>query len=157
MLSGWRYSRKVGPGRSIRHLFNCLYRGMGRRRGRNPMSSIAAEPRDVSRESDLFSPIRELMPLPPAWRSLPAALVHSVRSHPSKVALADSTGASLTYGDTLVRALALGRVLSRTWGDSRHVGLMIPPTVPAVVANLAVSLWGKIPVNLNYTRKSEGG
>jgi len=28
---------------------------------------------------------------------------------------------------------------------------MVPPTVPAAVANLAVSLWGKIPVNLNYS------
>ncbi len=50
-----------------------------------------------------------------------------------------------------MRALVLGRVLSRTWGDARHIGLMVPPTVPAAVANLAVSLWGKVPVNLNYT------
>ena len=28
---------------------------------------------------------------------------------------------------------------------------MVPPTVPAAVANLAVSLWGKVPVNLNYS------
>ena len=27
----------------------------------------------------------------------------------------------------------------------------MPPTVPAAVANVAVSLWGKIPVNLNYS------
>jgi acyl-[acyl-carrier-protein]-phospholipid O-acyltransferase/long-chain-fatty-acid--[acyl-carrier-protein] ligase len=65
--------------------------------------------------------------------------------------MVDSTGASLTYGQTLVRALVLGRVLDRTWGGAHHVGLMVPPTVPAAVANLAVSLWGKIPVNLNYS------
>jgi len=28
---------------------------------------------------------------------------------------------------------------------------MVPPTLPGAVANLAVSLWGKVPVNLNYT------
>jgi acyl-[acyl-carrier-protein]-phospholipid O-acyltransferase/long-chain-fatty-acid--[acyl-carrier-protein] ligase len=28
---------------------------------------------------------------------------------------------------------------------------MVPPTVPAAVANLAVSLWGKVPINLNYS------
>jgi acyl-[acyl-carrier-protein]-phospholipid O-acyltransferase/long-chain-fatty-acid--[acyl-carrier-protein] ligase len=28
---------------------------------------------------------------------------------------------------------------------------MVPPTVPAAVANLTVSLWGKVPVNLNYS------
>ena len=65
--------------------------------------------------------------------------------------MADSTGASLTYGQTLLRALVLGRVLEREWGPAAHVGLLVPPTVPAAVANLAVSLWGKIPVNLNYS------
>jgi len=28
---------------------------------------------------------------------------------------------------------------------------MVPPTVPGAVANLAVSFWGKVPINLNYT------
>ena len=51
--------------------------------------------------------------------------------------------------------LVLGRVLSRSWGDAAHIGLMVPPTVPAAVANLAVSLWGKIPVNLNYSANQE--
>ena len=69
--------------------------------------------------------------------------------------MTDSTGATLTYGDTFLRALVLGRVLSRTWGPARHVGLMVPPTVPAAVANLAVTLWGKIPVNLNYTASQD--
>jgi acyl-[acyl-carrier-protein]-phospholipid O-acyltransferase/long-chain-fatty-acid--[acyl-carrier-protein] ligase len=69
--------------------------------------------------------------------------------------MADSTGAKLTYADTLLRALALGRVLARELGTSRYVGLLIPPTVPSAVANLAVSLWGKIPVNLNYTASEE--
>jgi acyl-[acyl-carrier-protein]-phospholipid O-acyltransferase/long-chain-fatty-acid--[acyl-carrier-protein] ligase len=65
--------------------------------------------------------------------------------------MADSTGASLTYGQTLIRALVLGRVLARNWGPADHVGLLIPPTVPGVVANLAATLWGKVPVNLNYS------
>jgi len=65
--------------------------------------------------------------------------------------MADSTGASLTYGQTLIRALVLGRVLARTWGSGQYVGLFVPPTVPAAVANLAITLWGKVPVNLNYT------
>ncbi len=45
----------------------------------------------------------------------------------------------------------LGRVLAREWGPAEHVGLFVPPTVPAAVANLSISLWGKIPVNLNYS------
>ena len=72
------------------------------------MSSIAAKPRGTGQEPAPLAPLRELLPLPRTWRSLPAALVHSVRSHPSKTALADSTGATLSYGETLLRALVLG-------------------------------------------------
>jgi len=69
--------------------------------------------------------------------------------------MSDSTGASLTFGQTLVRSLVLGRVLAREWGAADHVGLMVPPAVPGAVANLAVSFWGKIPVNLNYSASQE--
>jgi acyl-[acyl-carrier-protein]-phospholipid O-acyltransferase/long-chain-fatty-acid--[acyl-carrier-protein] ligase len=65
--------------------------------------------------------------------------------------MADSTGARLTYGKALIGALALGRALARNWGPADHVGLLVPPTVPAAIANLAVTLWGKVPVNLNYS------
>ena len=102
-------------------------------------------------EAAQFAPLRELPPLPPHWRSLPRAFVHQARALASRTAMADSTGASLTYGQTFLRSLVLGRVLEREWGPATHVGLMVPPTVPAAVANLAVSLRGKIPVNLNYS------
>ena len=81
----------------------------------------------------------------------PRAFVTQARARWSSEAMADSTGARLTYGKTLIGALALGRALARTWGPAEHVGLLVPPTVPAAVANLAVTLWGKIPVNLNYS------
>ncbi|CAN5909289.1 hypothetical protein BH23PLA1_BH23PLA1_29140 [soil metagenome] len=92
-----------------------------------------------------------LAPLPDHWRSLPRAFVHRARSQPGAEAMADSTGASLTYGQTFLRSLALGRVLARTLGPSPYVGVMIPPTVPAAVVNVSLALWGKIAVNLNYT------
>ena len=101
------------------------------------------------------SPPRPLPPLPARWGSLPGALVSQARARWSHEAMADSTGASLTYGMTLIRALVLGRVLARTWGPAEHVGILVPPTVPGAVANLAVSLWGKVPVNLNYSASQE--
>jgi acyl-[acyl-carrier-protein]-phospholipid O-acyltransferase/long-chain-fatty-acid--[acyl-carrier-protein] ligase len=82
---------------------------------------------------------------------LPRAFVHQARALTSRRALADSTGASLTYGQTLLQALVLGRVLARTIGPAPNVGLLIPPTVPSAVANLALALLGKVPINLNYT------
>ncbi|HMB02611.1 MAG TPA: AMP-binding protein [Isosphaeraceae bacterium] len=97
------------------------------------------------------APDRPLPPLPPHWRSLPRAFVYQARDHRGRRAMADSTGASLTYGQTFLRALALGRVLARLLGPAPYVGLLLPPTVPTAVANLALGLWGKIPINLNYT------
>jgi acyl-[acyl-carrier-protein]-phospholipid O-acyltransferase/long-chain-fatty-acid--[acyl-carrier-protein] ligase len=77
--------------------------------------------------------------------------VHEARSHPGRQAIADSAKAKLSYGDTLLRACVLARVLRRTLGPEQYVGLLLPPTVPSAVANLAVALLGKTPVNLNYT------
>ncbi|WZO97116.1 AMP-binding protein [Isosphaeraceae bacterium EP7] len=91
-----------------------------------------------------------LPPLPPGWTSLARAFVQSARAHRGKVAMVDSTKASLTYGEVLVRSLALGRYLSREVGSSKYVGVMVPPCVPAAVVNVALALWGKIAVNLNY-------
>jgi acyl-[acyl-carrier-protein]-phospholipid O-acyltransferase/long-chain-fatty-acid--[acyl-carrier-protein] ligase len=92
-----------------------------------------------------------LPPLPAHWLSLPAAFVHEARSRPARPAVADSTKVALNYGDTLVRAVVLSRVLKRLVGPCKYVGLLLPPTVPSAVANLALALLGKVPVNLNYT------
>ena len=110
-----------------------------------------ARTRGATEGAGPFTPLRELPPLPARWRSLPRAFVHQARAIPSRTALADSTGASLSFGQTLLRALVLGRVLERLWGPAEHFGLMVPPTVPGAVSNLAVSLRGKVPVNLNYS------
>lgn len=72
--------------------------------------------------------------------------------------LADSTGAKLSSKDTLVRSLVLRRFLLRdvvgSLEDEPRVGVFLPPTVPAVVTNLALTLAGRVCVNLNYTASS---
>lgn len=92
-----------------------------------------------------------LPPLPAHWTSLPRAFVRQARASGARTSMADSTKASLTYADTLLRAVVLGRVLKRRLGPQTYVGLLVPPTVPTAVANIALALIGKIPVNLNYT------
>jgi acyl-[acyl-carrier-protein]-phospholipid O-acyltransferase / long-chain-fatty-acid--[acyl-carrier-protein] ligase len=101
--------------------------------------------------TDLAVPDVALPQLPTAWTSLSRAFFDSARSRWSKVAMVDSTGTSLTYGSALVRALALGRALGRELGPETYVGLMVPPSVPAAIANIALTLIGKIPINLNYS------
>ena len=67
--------------------------------------------------------------------------------------MADSTGASLTYGETLIRSLALG---PRAGADRRirgtRVGLLVPPTVPGRGGqHRDLCSGGRVPVNLNYS------
>ena len=92
-----------------------------------------------------------LSPLPATWRSLPRAFVDAARSNWSKVGMADSMGANLTFGSALIRALALGRALGRELGPEPYVGVMIPPSAAGAITNIALHLLGKIPINLNYS------
>lgn len=66
--------------------------------------------------------------------------------------IADSSGLQLTGGQLLTRALLLTRVLERLLNqDERHVGILLPPSVGAVIANVALTLGRRVPVNLNYS------
>ncbi|MCP4782240.1 MAG: MFS transporter [Fuerstiella sp.] len=67
--------------------------------------------------------------------------------------VADSSGADLTGGRLLTGALAFRKLLveSVLEPDDRMVGLLLPPSAGGAVANVAVSLAGRVSVNLNYT------
>ncbi len=92
-----------------------------------------------------------LQPIPDSIQSLGTAFARTMAKQPNALAFADSTKTKLSYRQTMQRATALARVLGRTVGPGRYVGILLPPTVAAAVTNLAVTLLGKIPVNLNYT------
>jgi acyl-[acyl-carrier-protein]-phospholipid O-acyltransferase/long-chain-fatty-acid--[acyl-carrier-protein] ligase len=65
--------------------------------------------------------------------------------------MADSTGRSLTFGRTLVAGLLLSRIVRRLVPRGASVGLLLPASVGGALANIAVSLAGNVPVNLNFT------
>ncbi|MGI9254731.1 MAG: AMP-binding protein [Thermomicrobiales bacterium] len=92
-------------------------------------------------------------PLPVPSTSLYSQVIAACRARPSRIKLGDSTGAKLSGIDTLVRALVLRRVLRREFlgPEDGTVALLLPPTVAAAVANLALVLDRRVTVNLNYT------
>lgn len=96
-----------------------------------------------------------LAPLPADWRSLGRAFISVARRRGGAPAVADSTGVSLTYRSTLIRTLALSRALRRALDGNDRVGVMLPPSVPGVVVNLALAVLGKVSVNLNYSASQE--
>ncbi|MDP9364930.1 MAG: AMP-binding protein [Chloroflexota bacterium] len=84
-------------------------------------------------------------------------LVRTSRRRRRRAKIADSTGVELSGGELLTRALVLRRLLRRDLlgPEERHVGILLPPSAGAVVANLALALDRRVTVNLNYTLTSE--
>ncbi len=84
-------------------------------------------------------------------RHLGEACIRGLKKHSSHLAVIDGTDHStLTRGTLLAAAIALARRLQREI-SSRRVGIVLPPSKGAVLANLAVLLAGKVPVSLNFT------
>jgi acyl-[acyl-carrier-protein]-phospholipid O-acyltransferase/long-chain-fatty-acid--[acyl-carrier-protein] ligase len=71
--------------------------------------------------------------------------------------VADSFDMELTGSGLLLRTILFRRLLVRhaLSPDERTVGILLPPTVPTVLANAALLLARRVPVNLNYTISSE--
>ena len=86
---------------------------------------------------------------------LPLAFMREAKRHPWRFALSDSTGARARYGAALLKAALLGRALSKACGEASNVGVLLPPSVAAALANVGLSLEGRVPVDLNYTASKD--
>ncbi|MFO7871364.1 MAG: acyl-[ACP]--phospholipid O-acyltransferase [Kiritimatiellia bacterium] len=84
-------------------------------------------------------------------RTLAFRLVHSARKHWFRPALADTTGKKLNFGQTLTGAIALSRRIHAMSPGQENVGVLLPASVGGALTNIAVTLLGKTPVNLNFT------
>ncbi len=82
---------------------------------------------------------------------LAEACVRGLRKNQWHVAVVDGMDHStLSGGMLLAAAIALaGQVRKKCRGQ--RIGIVLPPGKAAVIANLAVTLAGKVPVNLNFT------
>jgi len=94
---------------------------------------------------------------PPSDLILPRKFLRMCRRQMRRPKVADSTGAELTGAGLLMRTLILRRLLRREVlaPDEQRVGLLLPSSVAALVANAALGIDCRIAVNLNYTMTSE--
>jgi len=91
--------------------------------------------------------------------NLPRLFIRRCREKGAALKVADSSGVKLSGNDLLLRTLALKRIIDRVvlrasftnLEDEKHVGVLLPPTVPAVCVNMALTLSRRVAVNLNYT------
>ncbi|MBI5882189.1 MAG: MFS transporter [Elusimicrobia bacterium] len=88
-------------------------------------------------------------------KPLALEFLREARRHPLRLAAADSSGRRMNCLQTLAGAWLLGRTLDRELPQAEHVGLLLPPTVAGVLANVGLSMMGRVPVNLNYTASPE--
>ncbi len=88
--------------------------------------------------------------------TLPRAFVATAKRMWGQFCMADSTGRRLTFGRTLVGGLILARWVRRHTEGETNIGLLLPASVGGALANVATSLAGKVPVNLNFTAGADG-
>jgi acyl-[acyl-carrier-protein]-phospholipid O-acyltransferase/long-chain-fatty-acid--[acyl-carrier-protein] ligase len=88
-------------------------------------------------------------------RPLHRSFIQTARRHPFRFAMADGRTPKLSFGGALTRTIFLARRLRSVWRDQPMVGILLPPSVPGALVNMAALLMGKIPVNLNYTASNE--
>lgn len=72
-----------------------------------------------------------------------------------RLCFVDAMSGELNYFKTLVASIALARKFKAILGKTEMVGVLMPSTVAGALANTALQIMGKVPVNLNYTASSE--
>ena len=91
-------------------------------------------------------------------KKLHISFIDEAKRHPFKFCMADSLGANLSYIKTLTGMITLSNALfPKRQGEEKDekIGIFLPTSCAAALANGAVLLAGKIPVNLNYTSSKE--
>jgi acyl-[acyl-carrier-protein]-phospholipid O-acyltransferase/long-chain-fatty-acid--[acyl-carrier-protein] ligase len=87
--------------------------------------------------------------------SLPYSIIKGLKSYGSTTTVFDGNdGTELVFTKVFAAAAALSRIIRKETQKNR-VGIVLTPGKGGLVANLAVLLSGKIPVNLNFTAGSD--
>ena len=69
-----------------------------------------------------------------------------------RMKVADSAGTEVSGTKLLTAALLFRKLIEKKVGsDEKMIGLLLPPSAGGAIANAAVSLLGRVAVNLNYT------
>ena len=112
-------------------------------------SAFAVRQAVMELESEAFEHER------PYHLPLPLEFAQVARARWRRYCMADTTGRDLTFGQALTGAIALSKVLRADLKGQPRVGVLAPPSVGGALVNVAISLLGKTPVNLNYTASRE--
>ena len=87
--------------------------------------------------------------------TLDRSFVRTARRNRRHFMMADGKTPRVTFGSALTKTLYVARRLRPQIGERPMVGLLLPPSVGGALANYALTLLGRVPVNLNYTSSNE--
>lgn len=117
-----------------------------------PGDSTVTEIRDAIKELQYGSWMeRKATRLP-----LHHTFIRQVRRAPWRTVLVDAISGKRSAIKTLTSAIALARALKKSWKDQPNIGILLPPSVPGAIVNLAATLAGRAVVNINYTSGAAG-
>jgi acyl-[acyl-carrier-protein]-phospholipid O-acyltransferase/long-chain-fatty-acid--[acyl-carrier-protein] ligase len=116
-----------------------------------PATATAQEVRQVVQELGVDAFLRRKRYM----KTLTRSFIQTARRHPLRFAMADGRTPRLRFFSVLVKSIFLARRLRAHWRGQQMVGILLPPSIPGAVVNLAALLMGKVPVNLNYTASNE--
>lgn len=116
--------------------------------------SVDAEPQKVR------DAVVELASDAMVHRRLPGDMLHlrfmkNAKRHFFSRCVSDSTGRSLTWGETLAGSLILCNWMKRRMTGEDMAAICLPTTVGGALANIGAMMAGKTPVNLNFTAGGE--
>jgi acyl-[acyl-carrier-protein]-phospholipid O-acyltransferase/long-chain-fatty-acid--[acyl-carrier-protein] ligase len=86
---------------------------------------------------------------------LHARFIRTAKRHWFSFCMADTTGIELSFGKALIGSMLLSRWLRQHAANDSMVGIILPASAGGALANIAVFLAGKVPVNLNFTTGQE--
>ncbi len=89
-------------------------------------------------------------------RPLHHGFIRAARRRPFRLAFADMQRGSIGRFKALTSCIAIARALRPHWSNQLRVGVLLPPSVPGALVNMAASLCGRTSVNLNYTTGKAG-
>jgi acyl-[acyl-carrier-protein]-phospholipid O-acyltransferase/long-chain-fatty-acid--[acyl-carrier-protein] ligase len=89
------------------------------------------------------------------WRVLHHGFIKAARRRLRHMAFADPLSGELSYFKALVGSIAFARKLRVLLDQQEMVGVLVPPSVGGALANIALNMLGRVPVNLNYTASNE--
>ncbi|HEX6496985.1 MAG TPA: AMP-binding protein, partial [Acidobacteriaceae bacterium] len=116
-----------------------------------PSTSTAVEIRAAVQElhSEAFESRK------PHMQTLDRAFIRTARRSRRQFMMADGRTPKVSFGSALSKTIYVARRLRSQIGQQKMVGLLLPPSVGAALTNYALTLLGRVPVNLNYTSSSE--